>query len=59
MGSSITTVVSALNNEVTREQKWKKPSDAIKVKAVMQKPFTVASRPAGLEEEKLPSSVGM
>ena len=51
-------VVSALNNEVTRLI-GKKPSDAIKAKAVTQKPSVAASCPVGLKEQKLPSGVGM
>ncbi|MES9881870.1 MAG: DDE-type integrase/transposase/recombinase [Sedimenticola sp.] len=52
-------VISALNNEVTRLT-GKKPSDAIKAKTVAQKPSSVVpGRPVGLEEQKLPSRVGI
>ena len=52
-------VVAALNNEVTRLT-GKKPSDAIKAKSVAQKPSSaVPGRPVGLEEQKLPSGVGV
>ena len=53
------TVVSALNGEVT----WltgKRPSEAIKAKSVSGEPSsTVPGRPVGLQEEKLPSGVGV
>ena len=49
-------VVSALNNEVTR-QTGRKPAEAIKAKAVSAKPSTPYSRPVGLKEKKLPSGV--
>ena len=52
-------VVAALNGEVTRLT-GKKPSDAIKVKTVEQKPSSVVpDRPVGLNEQKLPSGVGV
>ena len=52
-------VVVALNGEVTRLT-GKKPSDAIKVKTVAQKPSSVVpDRPVGLKEQRLPSSVGV
>ena len=51
-------IVSALNNEVTRLT-GKNPKDAIKAKSVAQKSSTVAGRHVGLEEQKLPSNVGV
>ena len=52
-------VVAALNSEVTRLT-GKKPSDAIKAKAVAQKPSSVVpDRPVGLKEQRLPSGVGV
>ena len=58
-------VVAALNGEVTRLT-GKKPSDAIKAKTLCrrtQKPppphSTVPGRSIGLEEQKLPSGVGV
>ena len=55
-------VVAALNGEVTRLT-GKKPSDAIKAKKLhrsTQKPYSVVpGRPVGLEEQKLPSGVGV
>lgn len=52
-------VASALNREVTRLT-GKRPSEAIKAKAVAQKPSSaVPSRPVGLRERKLPSGVGV
>ena len=49
----------ALNGEVTRLT-GKKPSDAIKVKTVAQKPSSVVpDRPVGLKEQRLPSGVGV
>ena len=52
-------VVAALNGEVTRLT-GKKPSDAIKAKTVTQKPSSVVpDRPVGLEEQRLPSGVGV
>ena len=52
-------VVSALNGEVTRLT-GKKPLDAIKRKSVTQKPSsTVPGRPVGLQEQKVPSGVGV
>ena len=49
-------VVKALNNEVTRLT-GKKPSVAIKEKAVASKPSTRYSRPVGADEKKLPPNV--
>ena len=49
-------VVSALNNEVTRLI-GKTPAQAIKEKAVSSKPSTPYSRPAGVNEKKLPPQV--
>ena len=46
-------VVSALNNDVTSFI-GKKPSVAIKEKAVSSKPSTKYNRPVGLDEKKLP-----
>ncbi|XP_064617409.1 uncharacterized protein LOC135481654 [Liolophura sinensis] len=52
-------VVAALNNETTRLT-GKKRKDAIKVKAVTQKPSSVVpGRPTGLDERKIPSGVGV
>ena len=52
-------VVAALNVEVTRLTD-KKPSDAIKPKTLTQKPSSVVpGRPLGLEEQKVPSGVGV
>ena len=51
-------VVSALNNEVTRLT-GKKPSQAIKDKAVSAKPATPYMRPAGVHERKLPPLVNV
>ena len=51
-------VVSALNNEVTRLT-GKKPIDAIKDRVTTSKPSTPAFRKVGLEEQKLPSTVGV
>ena len=52
-------VIAALNGEVTRLT-GKKPSEAIKTKSVSQKPSSVVSgRSTGLEEQKLPSAVGV
>ncbi|KAL9982940.1 hypothetical protein ACROYT_G005055 [Oculina patagonica] len=51
-------VVAALNNEVTRLT-GKKPSEAIKVKAIATKPSTPYLRPVGKSEKKLPSSVNV
>ena len=49
----------ALNGEVTMLT-GKKPSDAIKVKTVAQKPSSVVpDRPVGLKEQRLPSGVGV
>ena len=44
-------VVSALNNEVTRLTD-KKPTQAIKEKAISSKPSTPYSRPVGVNEKK-------
>ncbi|KAL9972987.1 hypothetical protein ACROYT_G019389 [Oculina patagonica] len=49
-------VIAALNNEVTRLT-GKKPSEAIKLKAVAAKPSTPYLRPVGKSEKKPPSSV--
>jgi hypothetical protein len=49
-------VVEALNSEVTRLT-GKKPIDAIKEKAVNAKSSTTYSRPVGLKEKRLDSSV--
>ena len=46
----------ALNDEVTRLT-GKRPSVAIKEKAVASKPSTPYSRPVGEDEKKLPSNV--
>ena len=52
-------VVSALNAEVTRLT-GKRPSVAIKAKALTQKPSSVVpGRPVGLREQKLSSGVGV
>ena len=51
-------VVSALNNEVTRLT-GKKPSQAIKDKAVSAKPATPYMRPVGVHEMKLPPLVNV
>ena len=52
-------VVSALNGEVTRLT-GKRPSEAIRVKSVSGGPSsTVPSRPVGLQEQKLPSGIGV
>ena len=51
-------VVSALNNEVTRLT-GKKPSQAIKDKAVSAKPATPYMRPVGVQERKLPPLVNV
>ena len=54
-------VVTAVNGEVTRLI-GKKPKDAIKAKRLprgSQKPSSVAARPVGMEEQKLPSGVGV
>ena len=51
-------VVSALNNEVTRLT-GKKPSQAIKDKAVSAKPATPYMRPVGVHERKLPPLVNV
>ena len=51
-------VVSALNNKVTRLT-GKKPSQAIKDKAVSAKPATPYMRPVGVQERKLPPLVNV
>ena len=52
-------VVSALNGEVTRLT-GKRPSKAIRAESVSGKPSsTVPGRPVGLQEQKLPSGVGV
>ena len=52
-------VVSALNGEVTRLT-GKRPSEAIRAKSVSGEPSsTVPGRPVGLQEQKLPSGVGV
>ena len=51
-------VIAALNSEETRLT-GKKPKDAIKFKRVAQKPSSVYHRPVGLDEQKLPSGVGV
>ena len=55
-------VVAALNGEVTRLT-GKKPSDAIKAKTLRrgaQNPYSIVpGRPVGLEEQKVPSGVGV
>ena len=51
-------VVSALKNEVTRLT-GKKPTQAIKEKAVSSKLFTPYSRPVGVNEKRLPPRVNV
>ena len=51
-------VVAALNGEVTRLTD-KKPRDAIRAGRVAQKPSLPADRPVWLQEQKLPSGVGV
>ena len=52
-------VVAVLNGEVTRLT-GKRPSDAIKANAVVQKPSSVVpDRPVGLKEQRFPSGVGV
>ena len=51
-------VVSTLNNEVTRLI-GKKPAEAIKEKSVYSKPAAPYSRPAGVNEKKLPTLVNV
>ena len=52
-------VVAGMNGEVTRLT-GKKPSDAIKAKTVAQKPSSVVpGGPNGLQEQRLPSGVGV
>lgn len=58
MGKRLTEVVEALNSEVTRLT-GKKPFDAIKEKAVDAKSSTPYSRPVGLKEQRLDSSVNV
>ena len=55
--SRLPAVVAALNNEQTRLIGLR-PKDAIKVKTVAQK-TPIAGRPVGLNEQKLPSGVGV
>ena len=51
--------LSALNGEVTRLT-GKRPSEAIRAKSVSGEPSsTVPGRPVGLQEQKLPSGVGV
>ena len=50
--------LSQLNSEDTRLT-GKKPRDAIRDGRVAQKPFLPADRPFGLQEQKLPSGVGV
>ena len=55
----LSSVAAALNGEVTRLT-GKNPSDAIKAKALTQKPSSVVpGRPLGLKEQKVPSGVGV
>ena len=57
--AQLPSVVAALNCEVTRLT-GKKPSDAIKLRRGTQKPSSVVpGRPVGLEEQKVPSEVGV
>ena len=51
-------VVAALNGEVTRLI-GKRPSEAIRRKAVSARPAAPARRPVGFEEQKLPPGVGV
>ena len=51
-------VVAALNGEVTRLI-GKRPSEAIRRKAVSARPAAPVRRPVGFEEQKLPSGVGV
>ena len=52
-------VVRALNGEVTRLT-GRRPLDAIKIRSVAQRPSSVVpGRPVGLQEQKLPSGVGV
>ena len=51
-------VVAALNGEVTRLI-GKRPSDAIRRKAVSARPAAPARRPVGFKEQKLPPGVGV
>ena len=51
-------VVAAMNGEETRLT-GKKPKDAIKARRVTQKPSLPGTRPVGLQEQKLPSGIGV
>ena len=51
-------VVAAFNGEVTRLI-GKRPSEAIRRKAVSARPAAPTRRPVGFEEQKLPSGVGV
>ena len=51
-------VVAALNGEVTRLT-GKRPSEAIRRKAVSALPAAPARRPVGFKEQKLPSGLGV
>ena len=51
-------VLDSMNTSETRLL-GKKPVDAIKLRKVRQKPSLPTLRPVGLEEEKLPSDVGV
>ena len=51
-------VVAAVNSEETRLT-GKKPKDAIRARRVMQKPSLPRIRPVGLQEQKLPSGIGV
>ena len=51
-------VVAALNGEVTRLI-GKRPSEAIRRKAVSARPAAPARRPVGFKEQKLPPGVGV
>ena len=51
-------VVAALNGEVTRLI-GKRPSEAIRRKAVSSRPAAPARRPVGFKEQKLPPGVGV
>ena len=55
--SRLPAVINALNNEQTRLTGLR-PKDAIKAKTVAQKTL-IAGRPVGLNEQKLPSGVGV
>ena len=56
--SRLPAVVAALNGEVTRLI-GKRPSEAIRRKAVSARPAAPARRPVGFEEQKLPSGVSV